>query len=239
MERIPAGPIPIVPPDRAVTNVSGVGPGGRDITVGLYAADYGNLAGAHVRCRWPEQWTVSGVGDSLRDGQIFGYPDRLHDRSYVTAFRCISGGSPVAVGRFDIHATRNGSVELDPAGVLQVVDCHARMTDLLPSAGREGSGKISGAVTELSLSVRSPRVGSGAAEFALSLPEEAVLSATIYDVSGRVVKKILDGERKPGGIHSLRWDGTTNRGSRAASGVYIFELQVGDKRFTEDIVMLR
>lgn len=47
----------------------------------------------------------------------------------------------------------------------------------------------------------------------------------IYDEKGRVVKTLARGEHHPG-KHLLEWDGTTEKGGRAPSGTYYFQVEM-------------
>jgi hypothetical protein len=62
---------------------------------------------------------------------------------------------------------------------------------------------------------------STAIPFSVDRPGEAQL--TIYDILGREIARFQLGEL-PAGTHAVRWDGTTNRGEPAASGVYFYRL---------------
>jgi flagellar hook assembly protein FlgD len=86
---------------------------------------------------------------------------------------------------------------------------------------------------------RSPTVSDRGAEFNLILGKEVSVSATVYDVTGRVVKVVADQVVMPAGDHRITWDGTTNRGGRAGSGVYIVKLRAEKEQLTENIVLLR
>jgi hypothetical protein len=52
-----------------------------------------------------------------------------------------------------------------------------------------------------------------------SLPQRSRIAIQIYDILGREVRTLLDGDM-PEGVHTLSWNGTTNEGGDAASGVY-------------------
>ena len=55
-----------------------------------------------------------------------------------------------------------------------------------------------------------------------ALPEPAEVTLRIYDVMGRLVETLVDQSKAPG-KHQATWDA-----SNAASGVYIYRIQVGD-----------
>ena len=58
-----------------------------------------------------------------------------------------------------------------------------------------------------------------------SLPSAGHLKLSIYNVRGQLVKTLIDGPRPAGANQKAIWDGTDNRGSAAASGVYFYEVR--------------
>ena len=60
-------------------------------------------------------------------------------------------------------------------------------------------------------------------EFAVAVKGSAALR--VYDVAGRLVTTLRDGEFEPG-EYETTWDGTDDSGERVASGVYMFRLEV-------------
>ncbi len=59
----------------------------------------------------------------------------------------------------------------------------------------------------------------------------APVSVVVYDVSGRRVRRLWEGLAPPG-ARSLVWDGRDDGGARAASGIYLARVCVGDERRT-------
>ena len=51
----------------------------------------------------------------------------------------------------------------------------------------------------------------------------------LYDVQGRLVKRLLS-QKLPAGNFTTRWDGTSEGGGTAASGVYFYHLVIGNQR---------
>ena len=58
-----------------------------------------------------------------------------------------------------------------------------------------------------------------------SLTEEAYVTLRVYDVLGREVVTLLDGERT-GGVHAMQWDGKNSSGNQVESGVYYCRMSV-------------
>jgi 1,4-alpha-glucan branching enzyme len=71
-----------------------------------------------------------------------------------------------------------------------------------------------------------------------SLAESGQASLRIYDVSGRLVRSLVD-DTVDGGMHEVLWDGTNNRGDRTASGVYFYRLLTDRFTKTRRMVLLR
>lgn len=57
------------------------------------------------------------------------------------------------------------------------------------------------------------------------LPRTAAVSLDVYDVAGRLVRRLIQGETLPAGTRSAVWDGRDDGGRGAAAGVYFYRLQ--------------
>jgi hypothetical protein len=71
--------------------------------------------------------------------------------------------------------------------------------------------------------------------FSLSAPR--AVSVSIYDVSGRLVRQLVD-EHRGSGRHAALWDGRDQRGERVPSGVFFVRFQAGPIQETMKIVRL-
>jgi hypothetical protein len=54
---------------------------------------------------------------------------------------------------------------------------------------------------------------------------------TIYDIQGRIIKKLLDRKLPPGNYLS-RWNATDSQNQSVASGIYFYDLKVGNLKYT-------
>jgi hypothetical protein len=61
----------------------------------------------------------------------------------------------------------------------------------------------------------------------------------IYDVSGRLVRRLVDGEERGPGPVEVYWDGTSDAGERRASGVYYCRLRVGKETRVRIMVLIQ
>jgi flagellar hook assembly protein FlgD len=83
-----------------------------------------------------------------------------------------------------------------------------------------------------------PNPFAGRTDLHFAVASASPVRLAIYDVSGRLVRRLVDQEM-PAGEHMRSWDGRGADGSRAAGGVYFVRLEVGSFRQTERIVMTR
>jgi len=69
-----------------------------------------------------------------------------------------------------------------------------------------------------------------------SLPKEARVELSIYNVHGQFIKHLLD-ELYPAGIHSLRWNGRNDDGLPCPSGIYLCQIKSGDHRLVRSMIL--
>ncbi len=84
----------------------------------------------------------------------------------------------------------------------------------------------------------SPNPASGAMQFALTLPSAGRVSLAIYDLTGRRVATLVDGERAAGSQRVV-WDGRSADGRAAAAGVYLARLEQGGEAASLRVMRLR
>jgi outer membrane protein assembly factor BamB len=64
------------------------------------------------------------------------------------------------------------------------------------------------------------------------------VSLKVYDITGRLVKTLVAGEKKAG-MYSVPWDGKDSRGMKVSSGIYFYRLHSGDFTATKKLTLLR
>ena len=70
------------------------------------------------------------------------------------------------------------------------------------------------------------------------LPEDSNVSLVIYDMMGREVTTLVNGQGSAG-YHSIQWDGKNHLGSPVAAGVYIYTIQAGEFRDLNKMIFLK
>jgi len=72
--------------------------------------------------------------------------------------------------------------------------------------------------------------------FSLKTRQDVVLD--VFDVTGRLVKRLLSGAIESGD-HAVVWDGRNATGERVVSGVYLCRLRAGDYTGVRRLVLLK
>jgi hypothetical protein len=80
--------------------------------------------------------------------------------------------------------------------------------------------------------------GSGHAVITYSLPQAGTTRLAIYEVSGRCVRTLQDGEL-PAGSFTARWDLADAAGAPVGNGVYVCRLEQAGLTATGNLVVLR
>ncbi len=82
----------------------------------------------------------------------------------------------------------------------------------------------SGSIREFGFALRGNPMTSRSATIALSMPRADRVTAKVYDVGGRLVKTLSDGQAFPAGERLLVWDGTDDSGKEVSRGVYFTQV---------------
>jgi len=94
------------------------------------------------------------------------------------------------------------------------------------------------APAELALQPAFPNPARGETRFAYTLPSDGAVRLAVFDVEGRQVRTLVDGERAAGS-YSLAWNGRDDDGRRLAAGPYYVRLARGGTVLSRAVVLLR
>ena len=76
------------------------------------------------------------------------------------------------------------------------------------------------------------------ATISYALPYETNVSLKVYDISGRLVNKLVSG-KVPAGVHSVRWTGLDQVNRKCSAGVYFVRFEAGDYQASKKMVMIK
>ncbi|HRU23664.1 MAG TPA: FlgD immunoglobulin-like domain containing protein, partial [Candidatus Latescibacteria bacterium] len=72
-----------------------------------------------------------------------------------------------------------------------------------------------------------------------TLDRSSAVDLTVYDVQGRVVRRLISGAHLEAGDHRVTWDGQTENGSSAGAGVYFVRLSAGNETRVRRMTLIR
>lgn len=75
-------------------------------------------------------------------------------------------------------------------------------------------------------------------DFRIELKQAAKIQIGIFDITGAKIKQINAGQLEPG-IHNILWDGLTDSGEKAGSGVYFYRLNINGESICKKMSLLK
>jgi len=151
------------------------------------------------------------------------------------------GGNIVAIGTTDSSKLKGlvpsenrhslFSLAGDPNRVYKL---RIRSDDSLPE-GVQSGGKVNLPKT-LSLAQPFPNPARTRLNIAYALPRQTRVALKLYDVAGKLVKTLANGEQKPG-YYNLVWNRQDAKGRSCACGVYFCTLAAENQRFSRKVVL--
>jgi hypothetical protein len=95
-----------------------------------------------------------------------------------------------------------------------------------------------GAPLAFALRQNSPNPFRGGTTLAFELPGPSHATLSVYNVAGRRVATVVDGDY-PAGRHSVTWDGVGDNGREVSAGIYFYMLEAGSRRDMKKLIRLR
>lgn len=91
--------------------------------------------------------------------------------------------------------------------------------------------------TGLSLAGRNPSAGEVSIRY--RVPGRTRVELAIYDIRGRTVRTLVPAGEQERGVYAQEWDGRTDAGHLASSGIYFVQARIGTTRLTKKVVLSR
>ena len=168
-------------------------------------------------------WTPTPVGD-LAEYRIFGSPDSLFWSQVTTTPAPAShANAPTPAGRifFRLYAAdTHGNTSAPASPVFQL------------------GAPDSGPALTLSFAPPSPSPARTSTRMRLSLPTPARVELLAFDLLGRRVRRIAEGERAAG-VYDVSWDLRDDEGRPLAPGLYLVRLRTGGREFGHRVLVVR
>ena len=88
------------------------------------------------------------------------------------------------------------------------------------------------------LSQNYPNPFNPATSIEYSIPTKSHVTIEVFNILGQRVRTLVDHE-KPAGSYNITWDGNTNSGNPAATGLYVYRFQAGEYVETKKMMLLK
>jgi hypothetical protein len=98
--------------------------------------------------------------------------------------------------------------------------------------------QIDGFPKEYALNQNYPNPFNPSTTIRFSIPQETKVKLVVYDMTGAVVKTILN-DALSAGNKEATWDGTNSNGAKVATGMYIYRLEAGNFTATKKMLLLK
>ena len=91
---------------------------------------------------------------------------------------------------------------------------------------------------EFALRQNYPNPFNPTTQISYALPKDELVSISIYDMSGRLVRMLVNSSQTAG-YKSIQWNATNDRNEPVSAGLYLYTIQAGEFRQTKKMVLLK
>ncbi len=133
---------------------------------------------------------------------------------------------------------RNGAVYAIQRNRNPFVDHPEFVAMIYDSSNVVGVGDAGHAWT-LRLAPNAPNPFGTRTSISFDLARRTRVTMRIYDVTGRLVRTLVDGGELDAGSHSTDWNGQNESGAKVAAGLYFYRLEAGAEAETRRMVLVR
>jgi hypothetical protein len=225
----------------------GVAPGGALIRIDADTGEYQMFRSSQG---WPfpgdtvSPWAVTPDGRLWMQYDDSNYPYSemglcWYDGTNVGSFPAPPGGEP-QWGSLPHRQIEDMEVRAIPDGYELWMSCVSRGLAVLTVQGSTTAvtPPTVASSARLVLAQNHPNPFNAATRIQFDLPAVESVRLDIFDVSGRLVRRLLDATLPPGS-HAVDWDGRTNGMESSPSGVYLYRLQAGREVVERRMLLLR
>ncbi|MFO7524739.1 MAG: choice-of-anchor D domain-containing protein [Ignavibacteriaceae bacterium] len=104
---------------------------------------------------------------------------------------------------------------------------------------KETAGNISLTPEEYVLNQNYPNPFNPSTTISYNLKEKSNVTLEVFDILGRKIKSLVDGEIQTAGQHTVIWNGKNISGNSVSSGVYLYRIHANDFIETKKMLLLR
>ena len=135
----------------------------------------------------------------------------------------------------------------DPAILDSILDCDWGLGDLRSDMGAYGGGdSVLVGIDDYEVPLPGhpallqnyPNPFNASTVIRYNLPSASDVTVDIYDILGRKVETLVQGEQ-PAGYHQVVWDAKDKNGKTVSTGIYFYELHIDDYRESKAMIMIK
>ena len=168
-------------------------------------------------------WTVSEIDEETAFQVLRSTGGRI-SRSVPPSRSCVTGSHSLLLMGRSSRGRRIATVDVvDESGRRTLFETEAISTPAMP----------------LTLHQNHPNPFNPSTTIGYYLPVDAPVTLEVYDSTGRLVARLLDGAKQERGTHSVAWRGLDSSGRSVSSGVYFYRLTSGKETISKKMVLLR
>ena len=237
----PAGHATPVALDLKVPGDVPLQPGARMVVTAVLSDEGAAVKGAHFVVHYDEQTLICrGVHEGALVADCGGFfkalvQDGTADISAAAMGRGLTLGGSGTLAEL-VFEVRDGS---DPELSLEDVTLrNVANKDLRPTTSTIEVPLVSTDVipTNVFLGANRPNPFVGMTHVDFGLPTAAPVNLAVYDVSGRLVRTLINGELGAG-EHSVQWDRTQADGTPVPGGLYFYRLETSNQVMTRKMIV--
>ncbi len=222
----------------------------KEVYLDIHAEGVADLFGLAFEVNYPQQdlaFVLAEPGDLFSQDHIFFQKDQpglgklgigisqklgqatAAEKGLVTriTFRLSNGErSPehISVKLDDVHANDDQGKPI----IIQAQACgNPEWTDIAAAT-----------VTQYQLFTNYPNPFNPTTTISYALPAAAQVRIHVFDLTGRLVKTLVDSEQQPG-MHSITWDAKDDAGKEVANGMYICRMTAGGEVLHQKMILAK
>tara|TARA_B100000579_G_scaffold171895_1_gene140090 strand:+ start:2539 stop:4251 length:1713 start_codon:yes stop_codon:yes gene_type:complete len=88
---------------------------------------------------------------------------------------------------------------------------------------------------KISISQNYPNPFNPETRFQYNIPADGVVSINVYDILGKKIKTLVN-QLKSAGVYTETWSGQNDNNQMVSSGVYFYQVKVGDEQITKKMI---
>jgi len=100
-------------------------------------------------------------------------------------------------------------------------------------------GSVRVPTSSLILRQNSPNPVTSSTRIGFDLPATSAVTLEVFDVKGRLVRRLVNGRTMDARSHIVEWDGRSDRGATVGSGIYFYRLRTASGTLTRKMSVIR